>query len=493
MSIKKIFLIIAFTISFTILFVQLIIILEIELFELPYVYHLFGLTGIVIYLIFDIGLVFFVWQSWEIFSNKKNKIFSNKLSKIYFFVWLPICFWIVEWLFMPVPLTLQIKKVLSDKKVLNTKINKTVKLENFSLIKCLKTQKQREEFSILYRRIILNRPSLFKKYNIGKIIDKYAKIYQIQPVILFYWLYLTSFYGEATSGKIPFFRAMTGETFRDFVQVHLPWWFIENPIRKWFITSDFWNILLGNFGQKLRYAFQKATYDVSLEPYDTNIFSDVFLVLKEYKQEFPEIFNSTNSNKLDMVLKETFLKLENNCLIKPYEFPYKMVTFDWHYYQKNRRALISFAKAVFYKMLFNFDFATKIQALVVKYYIERYKHYLGQDFWNQISLPQKIVLLAILRDVYIPNIGKLSYNLYALPEFNCTPIIYVTKEALKDKQCLLNRNKIWLPKNLWKLWGAGCLKLTVLAETWEIIYQESLPGIKPANTIKDSFYICLLN
>ena len=100
--------------------------------------------------------------------------------------------------------------------------------------------------------------------------------------MLFYLLYLNNFYGEAVSGPLPFAAEMTGKTFRDFVQAHLSWWFVESTFRVQAIESNFFVLIFGErLGTKLKYAVQKATYDISVDPYDTNTLSDIYVILTD--------------------------------------------------------------------------------------------------------------------------------------------------------------------------------------------------------------------
>jgi len=55
-----------------------------------------------------------------------------------------------------------------------------------------------------------------------------------------------------------------------------------------------------------------------VDPYDTNVFSDIFLVLREYKSEFPEIF----MDGMGEPLARAFTVLEDNTLLRPYDRRY---------------------------------------------------------------------------------------------------------------------------------------------------------------------------
>ena len=47
---------------------------------------------------------------------------------------------------------------------------------------------------------------------------------------------------------------------------------------------------------KLRYAVQKATYDIAIAPFMNSVMSDLFLILREYPEEFPELFSTAGTS-----------------------------------------------------------------------------------------------------------------------------------------------------------------------------------------------------
>jgi hypothetical protein len=495
LAFQNVFLPIGTVIGLTLLSLQIYWCFDIKWFEIQYVLRLIGVSGICVLAIVDIGSVLIIWLFIDRLILHSNKIFLGGGRKIFLILWVVVLFWIGEWFFMEKPFTLRLRNVYCDKNIENTLVETAPYLSeiDFSLLKKIENKASQRDFLIMHERIRFNRPEIFSQNNIGKIIDLYSTKYDVDPIYLFYTLYLSSFYGEATSGRVPFLRNMTSETFRDFVQVHLPYWFVENPLRRYLIESRILEKCFGTFGFSLRYAFQKATYDICLETYDSNIFSDIFLVLKEYREEFPEIFSKTNSVKLNRLIRDTYEKIEGNGLILPYEQPYAVAEFTKKYYDSHREDLVLFSRALFYKVTFDFEFATKVQALVANYYLKRFEKAFGVEFWEKVPISQKIVLISMLRDVYRPNIGKLSYNLYALPEFNCTPLKFVMGEAIKEKKQLLDENKIWRPRNYRRLWAGGTYKLFVLSEVWNVIYGQPLPGLGKVNSLQDSFEIVMRN
>lgn len=483
---RSVFFLVCALLGMSILLVQIYGFLGMRSFEFSYIKRLLGLKGLATLTIVDVGIALvFCFVFFTVVLKRRVKL--GRICQVALLLWFVVCLWVLQWLFMETPLTVRMKRPFLNREV------EEVALGAFAPL--VRSEQIIDKKAIMYERIRLNRPEIYSRFDISKTIEKYAEIYHVEPVLLFHWLYLTSFYGEATSGRVPFLRNMTAETFRDFIQVHLPYWFVESAIRKNLIESTLLETICfgSDFGHKLRYAFQKATYDVSLEPYDTNIFSDVFLILKEYKSHFPEIFCVTNLDQLTIRLRDAFLQLEDNCLLQPYECPYNAVARPKKYYTKYREALIMFSRATFYKSLFDFEFATKIQALVARYYETKFKDNLGNAFWAKVPMQQKSTLIAMLRDVYCPNIGRLSYNVYALPEFNCAPFHFVVNEAVREKDRLLDNNEIWRPTDFRKLWGAASFKLRVLSEVWQVMYGRPLATFRASNTIEEALNIVLMN
>src|SRR5262249_20769904 len=142
----------------------------------------------------------------------------------------------------------------------------------------------RQRLALMLARIAVNRPSVFAHVSIGATIGKYAQRYGVSPILLLHWTYLDSFYGEAPPGPMPFFNEVNPEMFRDLVQAHLPPWFVESPIRVALIGGPLFDYVAPQaFANKLRYAFQKATYDIAISPYMNSVYSDLFLILREYR------------------------------------------------------------------------------------------------------------------------------------------------------------------------------------------------------------------
>ena len=436
--------------------------LLIDAWEVPYIVELAGYSGILLILILTVVLPSIVL--WSFFNCQRYCCF------VFCLIIVPIYLFYADWTISEFPHSL--KLIGLDERCLleRNKHNIDGDLLLISSAKALFPNSDQRYLHAVLNRISLSNPSLIKSSTIKKLVS--AKN-ENDAILLFYWLYLTSWYGEASAGRIPWFSKMTSETFRDFIQVHLPSIFIE--LRPFFLRllSNISNRL--NVGNemliKLKYLFHKSTYDVSMEPYDTQIFSDVLLVLLEYPQDFPELWSDKNScgNSLNNIIYSNFKKIAYTCLQKPYERPYIHEKLSKKYYATHRKNIILFSRAIFYKFLTDFDFSTRIQMSIIKYYTEYYKSSLGESFWRSLSAYQKAVLIALLRDVYMPNIGKLSYNLYSLPELNCTPVNYIVQEVINDRSEVATGDyfKPWYPKDADSvIWGITGNKLKTLREIW---------------------------
>jgi hypothetical protein len=469
---------------FLFLFFEIYLVQDLYSFELHHSFELFGLSGLLIFLwinIFSIYLLFTL-----ISPKNKDKIAKSNIKKHSIFI-VPtalLFLWILDWVFIENPISNRIfagenKAIRSDNLIKNEDLN------SFSLYK-VASQESKDKIKIMYARIQANRYDRYQPLGFASKIDQLSTQYQIKPELLFYWLYMGSFWGEAVSAKMPFFKDMTAETFRDYVQIHLPYWFIESPLRVYLVESNLLeNIFGSNFGKKLRYAFQKANYDISAEPYDVYIYTDIYIVLKKYRSEFPEIFENNSENKLNIAIADSITHLESNFSFTPCSPIYHQDSYSESFYNENRRHLIAFARSVFYKLMFDMDFATKIQALVAKNIDSNYEKALGKANWEKVSPDQKLAFIAMLRDVYRPNIGKVSHNLYNLPEFNCAPINFVI-DSIKDNNNFnfnLDGN-IWLPENHEYLWAGATKKLQILSEVLEITRGKPLQGIRPSKTIE---------
>ncbi len=475
-------------VALSILGLQAYCIVDLRVFELPYLWCLLGLRGAVFMIFLNVGLIMVVWHALR-YALKGTRPSLSRVSRFILIAWLIAVAWLSEWTFLETPLSVRLASLTIDEKYKRRtadRVHTAARSSHLTTLIPPGAKADERTLAAMSARVSLNRPAVFAKHPLGTTIKRWAERYEVSPALLFYWAYIDSFYGEAMSGPMPFFKEMTGETFRDLVQAHLPWWFVESHVRAVLLESDLLErIAGGSFGNKLRYALQKATYDVSVDPYDTNVFSDIFLVLREYKSEFPEIF----MDEMDKPLARAFTVLEDNTLLQPYDRPYDHPKMSTNYYRRFRDDLITFSRAAFYRMLFDFDFATKVQALVARYYSNQYAAQLGREIWNGISEPQRIALLAMLRDVHVTHIGRVSYNLYVLPELNCTPFSFLSSKAREHTAELLEARRIWRPDNYQDLWAAAGFKLRVLSEVWEAVTGTSFQSFPASKTVDDSILV----
>ncbi len=68
----------------------------------------------------------------------------------------------------------------------------------------------------------------------------------------------------------------------------------------------------------------------------------------------------------------------------PYEDPYAHRALDDAYYDAKRSKFKKFARAAFYLLSTDFDFATRAAALVLTYQRDYYRKRLGDDSWSQL-------------------------------------------------------------------------------------------------------------
>lgn len=181
------------------------------------------------------------------------------------------------------------------------------------------------------------------------------------------------------------------------------------------------------------------------------------------------------------------MRLRDSALLPPYEHPFAQTAHDGAYYEAARTDLKRFARAAFYLLHRDFDFATRVQALLTRYQRDYFAARLGAERWRAIPKWQQAAMLAMIRDLYTPGVGRFAYNLYALPELNCTPLEFVAAEALADADALRGELKsVWRPREFQHLWGGATYRLRVFAEVWSIVYGSPMNGLQPTSTADES-------
>ena len=454
---------------------QIAMIADLREFEWASLFELLGMRGIAVASVIDIGLVILALGAFaRVRSREPSRSVLTRMGVIAF---VATTLWVAEHVFMETPLTTRIAARFTAAGDVALPAEAQADLATFSLSRSLAGSDAGERLATMYQRIYINNRPAYARNAPAATIDRYAKKYSIDPSLLFFLAYVDRFYGEAVSGPVPFVATMTAETIRDAVQIHLPAWFVESPLRRALVSSSTAPELLGEgLGFKLRYAIHKATLDVSSAPYALNVFSDVFLILRTYPEQFADVFDANGRDPLMVALRDTLPQLTDVLMRPPCERPYDSTSLTADQYAATREASKTFARAAFYLTVSNFDFATRVQALLSRYQSDYYQERLGASTWQRLPDWQRVSMLAMIRDLYIPNVGHLSYNLYALPELNCTPLEFVAAEAALNR-AILAEEKVWRPAKAEYLWAGAAYRLRVLNEVWSISHQQPIPGL----------------
>jgi hypothetical protein len=237
-------------------------------------------------------------------------------------------------------------------------------------------------------------------------------------------------------------------------------------------------------GFKLRYALQKSNLDVSAQPFSSSTFSVVFAMMRAFPEEFPDVFVPQTSDPLRTALRESFLQIRESAVVQPYEEPYRVAPYSSTYYQQSRESLKRFSRAAYYLTASDFDFATRTQALMLRYRQDYYLGRLGEDKWAGMPQWQRNALSLMVQDIYTPNIGRLSYNLYSSPELTCSALGFVADAAAQEREFFGPRqDRMWRPQNYDILWGGAGYQLAVLNEIWQLVNDEPIPGVGTGNTL----------
>lgn len=458
-------------------------------------YPIVGVRGALFAAFMVIGLIAFTWHCLRRVVAPVSAAGRSRWFNTLMLSWVLAIVWLAEWCYVEDPPTVAIRdrfiKPADEEPVIADAIRRYRADGSLAAIKAVLPNADERRLAIMLARVAVNRPSVFNHVSIGTIITENARKYGVSPVLLLDWNYIDSFYGKAPSGPVPFCAEMNVQLFRHLVQAHLPPWLIESRFRIEMVEGPWLTRLAGErLGKKLRYGAQKATYDIPISPYMNSVMSDTLLVLEEYPEEYPELFGPDASPS---PLGESFLALRGQGLLKPYDQPYSNARRDAAYYDRHRDQLVSFARAAVYRLGRDFAFATKTQALVARYYMRQYAERIGPDRWAALSERKQTALLALLRDVYTPNIGHLSYNLYMLPEFNATPLAYLAGEVAQNYDAVRRQDKTWTPAEPERLWGATGLMLRVLGEVWGVTTGTPLAGLHPTDTMDDSLKVLVRN
>ena len=465
-------------------FFEIYFILDLREFETPYIVALFGVKGIAFILLLNAG---FLALSWRALRRKREFLSGAAASKLFFGIWGLAFLWFCDWMFIHTPITHWIQAPFLDRESEQHFQPRSSPLSFQGFVEGGMPADPRL-LSIMQDRIVVNDPKGY--VHVAETIIARSHERQVDPVLVFFLAYIGSFYGNATSGAMPFFDRLTPETIRRLVQFHLPAWVVESEIRQALVRRDIFPRLFGKrLGFYVRYIFHKYTLDAPIPPYALNTFSDVLLVLKEYRHEFPDLSASYRDDPLGATLGEAFSAVEGSALRPPYEDPYQTPPYGPDYYDAHREEMKTFARAAFYELVFNFDFATRVEVLHAKYNEEVLRRTLGDMAWLSIPYGQRQAMLAMPRDLYTENVGRVGYNIYSLQELNCTTIGFVADEAKKDINLLANTMTLWRPKEYEKLWGGATFRLRVFNEVWQAATGKPLAGLQPTDTAGDAIRV----
>jgi hypothetical protein len=472
---------------------QIAVAADLRAFEWPVLWQLLGWQGLALLAVLNLTLVLLVLGAVRYVRQRPAP--APRLTLAATGVSLVLLLWVAQWLFVEVPPTIRPRIDESALRAVTLPRRAEQDFAAFSLVRSATTPEARDRLRVMYARAYINNPDAYAAQPIGATVDRHAERLGISPTFLFFRLYLISFYGEATSGPVPFLRNVTAEAVRDLVQIHLPAWFVESHTRTHLITSELLPSLFGEeFGTKLRYAVHKATLDVSAQPYDLSTFSDVYAMLRAYPQHFPDVYADEPADELRRALRDTLAALDGTAVVAPFEQPFETPNYDETYYRKHREHLKTFARAAYYLTLIDLDFATRVQSLLSLHHAGVYERALGTPSWQALPEWQRTIMLNMPRDLFKPNIGRLGYNLYAIPELNCTPVVFVATSALAERSALHgDMTTTWRPSNRDALWAAGGFQLTVLNEVWSQSRGAPIPGINVSDTVPFASQIVGLN
>lgn len=472
--------------------IQLALAADLFGFEIAPLLSMFGWRGLLFLLALNAGLALFAFLSAGTMIGHRRQV--GKVSAAILLLSCVALLWLLEWVFVEKPLTTRVIARSSQAQPTDSPGFGDSDFARFSLTRDAISPQAKHSLRVAYDRILINNTDVFQRHPLGATIDHYAAKYAIDAALLFTIGYLDSFYGEATSGPVPFLRNMTSETIRDVTQIHVPGWYVESSTRQKLISLDLLNKVAGDqLGIKLRYALQKANLDVSAQPYSSSTYSVTFLVMQLYPSEFADILDGSNTSALAAALRDAFIQLRETALILPCESTAGVPPYTDAYYSSSRTALKQFARAAYYLSVSDFDFATRVQSLILRHRSEYYEASLGSETWRGLPGWQRNAMLTMVQDIYKPNIGRLAYNLYTVPELTCAALAFVADSAQADVANLTaSVDRLWRPREYEALWGGAGYQMAVLNEIGTLIGRP-VPGVPEADTLDYAREIVSLN
>ena len=213
---------------------EIIAYLDLYSFEYEPIFRMIGWRGLALALALNGGLVLLLVRLFSTYRNRPPR--HARIQNVSLIAFGLLFLWVFDWVYVSNPISLRIFGSIRGTTAPQLNSDLSEDFAKFSLAANLKDANTIERLKTMYERILVNNAEMYGRNPIGATIDRYAARYNIDPALLFFLNYIDSFYGEAESGPVPFLRAMTGESIRDLVQVHLPGWFIENGVRRAFIN-----------------------------------------------------------------------------------------------------------------------------------------------------------------------------------------------------------------------------------------------------------------
>lgn len=461
---------------------------DLRSFEWPFIWQLFGPLGIGTAVVGVTLLLLLGWLHWRVVRGNVELLKSRWTIALHVVAGLVFA-WIAQWLFLEQPLTQRLVAARLDREQISEVHSRLIATDPHHTEKLVEPgvpPSEAARLRLMAARIAVNRPDFYRHTNIGDAISDAARRYAVEPILLFYWLFQNSFYGEATSGRLPFASQMTSETFRDFVQAHLPTWLIASSFRRELILGSALEKLAGHhLGWKLRYAVHKATLDLSMDPYNANIFSDVFYVMERYPANFLPDLEGNDASALDRALATSFRSLNEELGLDACD-PDSAEPADFSQFSE---AFKTFTRATFYKLYFDFDFATKVQALLLKVIDDEFQASPAHTRWNALTRSERASIVAMSRDVFVPNVGHPSLVPFTLPEINCAPRDYLREQVASADPRELNSPVFWRPDNPEYLWAGAGYIVRLLNEVWQAAAGESLRDLGTTDAANESLAV----
>ena len=181
---------------------------DMRAFEWEPLFQLLGWKGLAFIFLLIGGLIVAVYQALR--AGLGGSHVSSLPLKLLLGAWVLAVLWLVEWTFMEEPLTVRVANGLmlegNKAAAVASAVARARRSGDRDALRSFAPSLDEEQVAVMLARISANRPSAFDAVPIGSTIARYAERYEIDPIVLLSMLYVGSFYGEATSGRMPFSR-----------------------------------------------------------------------------------------------------------------------------------------------------------------------------------------------------------------------------------------------------------------------------------------------